>query len=147
MARIKITAYVTPDVADTLKRVAAMEDRSFSDIIEDSIVQRLADVGRDAEQAALMVRLGQIVDRLDGVERGQQTHFELTAQTSRFLLSVAPEIAEADRSALAARGVDRLRNILSLVISRLAAGDGALQEIVSSASSPAMRTGHREAAE
>ncbi len=145
MARIKITAYVTPDIADTLKRVAAMEDRSFSDIIEDSIVQRLANAGRDAEHAALMVRLNQIVHRLDIVEKGQQTHFELFAQTSRFLLSVAPEINESDRPALTARGADRFRNILSLVASRLGSGASALQEAMASAP-PASRS-CREAAE
>ena len=130
MARIKITAYVTPDVADTLKRIAAIEDRSISDIMEDALVRRLADAGRDAEHAALMVMLDRIARRLGIIERGQHTHFELSAQTSRFLLSVAPEISAADRPTLNTRGADRFRNVMALVLSKLAAGEGTLQEAI-----------------
>lgn len=146
MARTKITAYVTPEVADTLKRVAAIEDRSFSDIIEDAILRRLADASRDAEHAALMVRLEQIARRLGVVERGQQTHFELSAQTSRFLLSVAPEIAETDRAALTARGADRFRNILRLAVSRLVSGGSTLEDAMN-ASPPGSSPAYQEAAE
>jgi hypothetical protein len=146
MARTKITAYVTPEIADTLKRVAAIEDRSFSDIIEDAIVRRLNATGGDAEHAALMARLDQVQRRLGVIEKGQQTHFELSAQTSRFLLSVAPEIAEADRPALAARGADRFRNIMALAVSRLASG-GALQDALAHIPVPEARPSWREAAE
>lgn len=130
MARIKITAYVTPDVADTLKRIAAIEDRSISDIMEDALVRRLADAGRDAEHAALMVVLDRMAHRLGMIERGQHTHFELSAQASRFLLSVAPEISAADRPTLSTRGADRFRNVMSLVLAKLATGEGTLQEAI-----------------
>ncbi len=149
MARIKITAYVTPDIADTLKRVAAIEDRSISDIIEGAIVRRLTDTGHEAEHAALMARLDQIIRRLGVVEKGQHTHFEFATQTSRFLLSIAPEIAESDRPALSARGADRLRNILQLVVSRSSSDGGALQDALAGApaasAQPAVRATQREA--
>ncbi len=128
MARTKITAYVTPDVADTVKRLAAIEDRSMSDIIEDAILHRLSGAGREAEHAALMARLDQHGRALRRIELGQDTHFELTAQASRFALSVAPEIPEADLPTLEARGSDRLRNILSIVIARLAADRSVCRE-------------------
>lgn len=134
MARTKLSVYVTPDIAETLKRVAAIEDRSISDIIEDAVVRRLADSGREAEHAALIVKLDRIARRLGVIEKGQETHFELSAQTSRFLLSVAPEISAADRPTLNTRGADRFRNILQLAISRLAAGEGTLQEAIADAS-------------
>jgi hypothetical protein len=121
MARTKITAYVTPDIADAIKRLAAIDDRSMSDVIEDAILRRLSHAGRDAEHAALMARLDQFGRALRRIELGQETHFELSAQTSRFALSVAPDIPEADLPTLEARGSDRLRNILSIVIARLAA--------------------------
>lgn len=120
MARTKITAYVTPDIAETIKRLAAIDDRSMSDIIEDSILRRLSSAGREAEHAALMARLDQFGRALRRIELGQDTHFELDAQVSRFLLSGAPEIPEADLPALESRGNERLRNILSIVIARLA---------------------------
>ncbi len=128
MARTKITVYVTPDIAETLKRVAAIDDRSMSDIIEDAIMRRLGNAGRDVEHAALMARMDQFGRQLRQISQVQDTHFELTAQAARFSLSVAPEIPEADLPRLEARGSDRLRNILSIVIARLAAGRSVCRE-------------------
>ncbi len=128
MARTKITVYVTPDIADTLKRLAAIDDRSLSDIIEDAIVRRLSNAGHEAEHAALMALLGQMTRQLNRIEYAQETHVELSAQIARFGLSVAPEIPEADLPTLEARGSDRLRNILSIVIARLAAGRSVSRE-------------------
>jgi hypothetical protein len=128
MARTKITAYVTPDIAETIRRLAAIDDRSMSDIIEDAILRRLSNSGREAEHAALMARLDQFGRALRRIELGQETHVELTAQAARFALSVAPEIPEADLPTLEARGSDRLRNILSIVIARLAADRSVCRE-------------------
>jgi len=128
MARTKITAYVTPDIAETLRRLAAIDDRSMSDIVEDAILRRLGNAGREAEHAALMARLDQVGRALRRIELGQEMHAELTAQASRFALSIAPEIPEADLPTLEARGSDRLRNILSIVIARLAADRSVCRE-------------------
>lgn len=128
MARAKITAYVTPDIAETLKRVAAIDDRSMSDIIEDAIIHHLSAKDRGAAQAALMQSLGQISRRLTSVERNLETHFELSAQAARFLLSVTPDIPEADRVRWSARGRERIANMLSLVIAKVTAGRTTLQD-------------------
>ncbi len=130
MARTKITAYVTPDIAETIKRLATIEDRSMSDIIEDSIIRRLSNAGREAEHAALMARLDQFGRTLRKIELGQDTHFELTAHVSRFLLSATPEFPDVDRPTLEARGNDRLRSILSLVIARLAVDRSVFREML-----------------
>jgi hypothetical protein len=122
MARTKITAYVTPDVADTLKRLAAIDDRSLSDIVEDAIVRRLAGTSRDAEHAAMMARLDQVSRLLRRIEINQETDFEMAAQVARYTLSVAPEIPEADLPSREARGSERLRNILAIIVARLGAG-------------------------
>jgi len=131
MARTKITAYVTPDIAETIKRLAAVDDRSMSDIIEDAIVRRLSDSGRAAEHAALMARLDHFGRALRRIEHAQDIHFELSAQSARFSFSVAPEIPEVDLPTLEARGSDRLRNILSIVIARLAADRSVCRETLS----------------
>lgn len=135
-AHTKITAYVTPDIAETLKRLAAIDDRSMSDIIEGAILRQLSSTGREVEHAALMARMDQFGRELRRIEHGQDTHFELTAQTSRFVLSVAPEIPEADRPTLEARGNDRLRNILSIVIARLAAGRSVCRDTLTEIAAP-----------
>lgn len=128
MARCKITAYVTPDIAETLKRVAAIDDRSMSDIVEDAIVRRLMATDRGAEHAAIVASLSQVSRRLTAVERNLETHFELSAQAARFMFSIAPDIPEADRPSWSARGRDRLNNMLSVVIARLAGRRSTLQE-------------------
>ena len=127
MARCKITAYVTPDIAETLKRVATIDDRSVSDVIEDAIIRRLMDTGRDAEQAAIIASLNQVSRRLASIERNLETQFELSAQSARFMLSIAPEIPEADRASWSARGRSRLEKMISAVIARLASGRSTLQ--------------------
>jgi hypothetical protein len=93
-----------------------------------------------------MARLDHVLRRLGVIEKGQQTHFEFSTQTSRFLLSIAPEIAEADRPALTARGADRFRNIMALAVSRLASG-GALRDALANGPTPDTRPSYREAAE
>ena len=148
MARTKITVYVTPDIAETLKRVAAIDDRSMSDIIEDAIMRRLGNTGRDVEHAALMARMDQFGRQLRQISQVQDTHFELTAQAARFSLSVAPEIPEADLPRLEARGSDRLRNILSIVIARLSAGRSVCRETLGQLMAPGVESRPvREAAE
>lgn len=136
MARNKITVYVTPDVADALKRVAAAEDRSMSDIIEDAVTRRLADIGRDVEHAAVMAKFEQIVRRLGVIEKGVESHFELTAHATRFAMSMAPEIPEAQLTSINARGAERFRNILSAITSRLAAGRSFWRETLAGPSQP-----------
>jgi hypothetical protein len=45
-------------------------------------------------------------------------------------MSVAPDIPEAERAILNARGSDRLRNILSIVVARLSAGQTAARDVL-----------------
>ena len=73
-----------PRLADTLKRVAAIDDRSVSDVVEDAIIRRFGDAGREAEHAALIARLDQFARRLASIEQAQERQFELTAHATRF---------------------------------------------------------------
>lgn len=143
MARAKITAYVTPDIAETLKRVAAVDNRSVSDIIEDALAQRFAGCGHDAEHAAVMAKLDNVARRLGVLEKGQETHFELSAQAARFAMSVAPETPEADRGSLNARGADRFRNVLAAVVARLASGRTTWREALSAAQQSSQQSTHQ----
>lgn len=128
MSRAKITAYITPDLADALKRVAAIKDRSVSDIIEDAIASSFSQAGRDAEHAALMARLEGITRRLGVIEKGQETHFELSAHAARFAMSMAPDIPDADKATLNARGAERFRNVIGAIVSRLSSGRSVWRE-------------------
>jgi predicted transcriptional regulator len=135
MVRTKITARIPPDLADSLRRIAALKDRSVSDIVEDAIIRAFTDRG-DAEHAALMVKLDGISRRLGAIEKGQETHFELSAHTARFTMSVAPEIPDADKPALNARGSARFQNVLASVVTRLAGGKSIWREHFAEPASP-----------
>jgi hypothetical protein len=139
-ARAKITAYVTPKLADALQRLAAIEDRSVSDVVEDAIARRFNQPLHEVEHAALMARLEQIMRRLGVIEKAQETHFELSAHAARFSFSIAPDIPEPDRQALNARGSERLRNLLAAIIARLASGRSTIREMQAEAqpASPAV---------
>jgi predicted transcriptional regulator len=127
MVRTKITARIPPDLADSLRRIAALKDRSVSDIVEDAILKAFTDRG-DAEHAALVVKLDGISKRLSAIERGQETHFELSAHAARFAMSVASEIPEADKPTLNARGSARFQNVLASIAARLAGGKSIWRE-------------------
>jgi predicted transcriptional regulator len=121
MVRTKITARIPPDLADSLRRIAALKDRSVSDVVEDAIIRAFADRS-EAEHAALTVKLDSIVRRLGVIEKSQETLFELSAHTARFAMSVAPDIPDMDRAALNARGSARFQNVISAIVARLAGG-------------------------
>ena len=120
--REKITTYIPIDMAKTLKSVAAVKGRSVSDIVEDAIAKSFSNVDREAEHAALMVKLGDIHRAIGVLERGQETHFELTAHTSRFTMSVTSELSDNEKAVFNARGAERFRTVIDAIISRMSRG-------------------------
>ena len=127
MVRTKITARIPPDLADSLRRIAALKDRSVSDVVEDAIIRAFADRS-EAEHAALTVKLDSITRRLGVIEKSQETLFELSAHTARFAMSVAPDIPDMDRAALNARGSARFQNVIAAIAARLSSGKSVWKE-------------------
>lgn len=121
MVRTKITARIPPDLADSLRRIAVLKDRSISDVVEEAIIRTFADRS-EAEHAALVVKLDSIIRRLGVIEKSQESLFELSAHAARFAMSVAPEIPDADRAMLNARGSSRFQNVIAAIVARLAGG-------------------------
>ena len=127
MVRTKITARIPPDLADSLRRIAALKDRSVSDVIEDAIIRAFSDRS-EAEHAALTVKLDSIVRRLGSIEKSQETLVERAAHTARFAMSVAPDIPDMDRAALNARGSARFQNVIAAIAARLSSGKSVWKE-------------------
>ncbi len=136
MARDKVTAYLTVELSDAIRRLAAVRDRSVSDIIEDLIARSLANTGREAEHAAIMARLETVSRRLGVIEKAVETHFELSSHAARFAMSLAPDIPEQDRPTLNARGAERFRNMINAIIARLSAGKSVLRDTATGAAGP-----------
>lgn len=64
-------------------------------------------------------------------------------------MSIAPDIAEADRANVNARGAERFRGLLNAIVSRLGAGKSVLRETFpvareSNVAGAAHRNGHDE---
>ena len=121
MVRTKITARIPPALADAVRRFSAMKDRSVSDVVEEAIIRSFAERSQ-TEHAALVVMLDQLSRRLGVIEKSQESLFELTAHATRFAMSVAPEIADADRAMLNARGSSRFQNVVAAIVARLSSG-------------------------
>ena len=96
MARTKITVYVTPDIAETLKRVAAIDDRSF-------VGRKLGALGVDDG-----VEVGQAVAGGGDAVVGQSQHVGRVAAAVRFL-RVREQDADVGQAGGAEQGVgDRM---------------------------------------
>lgn len=127
MVRTKITARIPPELADAVRRFSAMKDRSVSDVVEEAIIRSFAERSQ-TEHAALVVMLDQLSRRLGVIEKSQESLFELTAHATRFAMSVAPEIADADRAMLNARGSSRFQNVMAAIVARLSGGKSVWKE-------------------
>ena len=137
MVRTKITARIPPELADAVRRFSAMKDRSVSDVVEEAIIRSFAERSQ-TEHAALVVMLDQLSRRLGVIEKSQESLFELAAHATRFTMSVAPEIADADRAMLNARGSSRFQNVMAAIAIRLSGGKSVWKEhFVEAASGPA----------
>ena len=69
-----------------------------------------------------MAKLDVIHRAIGVVEKGQETHFELSAHAARFAMSVSPEIAENERAVFNARGAERFRSVIEAITTRLGKG-------------------------
>ena len=128
MTRVKITARIHRDLHETLTRLAAVKDKSLSDVVEDAIIKAFSSAGRDAEHAVLVAKLDSVTRRLGVLQHGQETLFELTAHAARFSMSIAPDIPEGDRVSVNARGSERFRNVIEAIVKRLSGGRSVWRE-------------------
>lgn len=128
MSRAKITAYINHDLVDAMRRLAVQQDRSASDVLEDAVHRFFDRARQEGEHHALMARLDRVMSRLGVLEHGQETLFELTAHTARFVMSVAPDVPELDKAAINTRGSERFQNVIAAMIAKLRAGRSVLRD-------------------
>lgn len=128
MARTRLNVYVTPPLAEALRRVAALQNRSTSDIIQDVISRYFTTAHSEAEHHAVMAQFERTMERLGAIEKSQEIHFELTCHSTRFLMSFAPDIPDPDKSAFNARGRLRFRTVIGVIVKRLQTGRSAWKD-------------------
>lgn len=128
MSRAKITAYINPDLVAAMRDLAIRQGRSASDVMEDAVHRFFDATRREAEHHALMGRLDRILARLSLLEHGQETLFELSAHTARFVMSVSPDIPEIDKAGVNARGSERFGNVVGAMVAKLRTGRSILRD-------------------
>ena len=128
MSRAKITAYINQDLVAATRRLAAHQGRSASDVLEDAVHRFFDATRQEGEHHALMARLDRMMARLALLEHGQETLFELTAHTTRFVMSVSPDIPEMDKADINARGSERFRNVIAAMLAKLRTGHSILRD-------------------
>ena len=133
MSRVRIASSITPALNVAIRRVAVIENRTLSDLVEDALARYFDSAHRDAEHHAIIAKLQRLSQRLAALEKGLETLFELNCHATRFSMSVAPDIPERDRAALNARGSERFRNVIAAVVARLGSGRSALRDSFASA--------------
>lgn len=136
MSRAKITAYLNHDLVNAMRRLAVQQDRSTSDVLEDAVHRFFDHTHREGEHHALMARLDRMMARLAVLEHGQETLFELTAHTARFVMSVSPDIPEIDKVDVNTRGSERFRNVIAAIVAKLRTGRSVLRDHFDPASPP-----------
>lgn len=138
MSRAKITAYINQDLVAAMRRLAVQQDRSTSDVLEDAVHRFFDSTRREGEHQALMARLDRLMARLALLEHGQETLFELTAHTTRFVMSVSPDIPEMDKADVNARGSERFRNVIAAMVAKLRTGRSILRDQFGPTGAPTM---------
>lgn len=128
MARTKITARLNANLADALLRVSQIDDRSVSDVVEDAVARYFERARNEGEHHALMSKLDKLASRLGSIERNQETLFELTAHSTRFAMSVAPDVPDRDKTTVNARGSERFRNVIAAIVNRVSSGKSVWRE-------------------
>lgn len=137
MARAKIIAYLPDDLADAIRKAAARQNKSISDIAEDALSRGLLGESSGVEHAVLIAKLDSIARRLASIERSQETHFELSAHAARFSMSMVPDIAESERPIINARGAERFSNMIAAITRRLGRGKSVWKDNFPAASNTA----------
>jgi hypothetical protein len=142
-----VTVYVTPPLLEALKRVAAVQDRSVSDLIQDATARYFETARSEVEHHALMAKLERIIERVGAVEKSQETLFELCCHSTRFAMSLAPDIPDPDKAAFSARGRLRFRNVIGAIVKRLQTGRSAWKDHFAGSTQSLEKTSEGEAGE
>jgi hypothetical protein len=125
----RLSAYLDPDVMNTLADYAARRDVSLSLIAEAAIASFLSPDAEDRKQAVIARRLDQLDRRVQRVERDVGIAIETLALFVRFWLSSTPALPESAQAEARAKGLQRYDRFVDALGRRLSKGPKLRQEI------------------
>lgn len=127
--KVRLSAYLNPEIMEALAAYADRREQSRSLIAEAAIASFLSPDADEAREAVLSKRFDQLDRRMNRLERDAGISVEMIALFVRFWLSSAPPPPESERAILRKQGGDRYDAFMAALGRRLAKGPLARQEI------------------
>jgi predicted transcriptional regulator len=127
--KIKISAYLDPDVMAMLADYAARRNQPQSMIAEAAIASFLSPDAAERREAAIGKRLDQIDRRMTRIERDLGIAVETLAVFVRFWLTTTPALPEPAAQAARAKASERYEAFITALGRRLVKGPKLRQEI------------------
>jgi predicted transcriptional regulator len=127
--KIKISAYLDPDVMTMLADYAARRNQPQSMIAEAAIASFLSPDAAERREAAIGKRLDQLDRRMTRLERDLGIAVETLAVFVRFWLTTTPALPEPAAQAARAKASERYEAFITALGRRLVKGPKLLQEI------------------
>ena len=127
--KTRLSAYLDPELMESLAAYADRRGRSRSLIAEAAIASFLSPDADEAREAAITTRLDQLDRRMNRIERDTDITVEMIAMFVRFWLANAPPPPESERALLSKQGGDRYDAFMASLGRRLAKGPTVRQEI------------------
>ncbi|MEO5322876.1 CopG family transcriptional regulator [Mesorhizobium sp. CC13] len=127
--KIKISAYLDPDVMTMLAKYAAHRNQPQSMIAEAAIASFLSPDAAERREAAIGKRLDQLDRRMTRLERDLGIAVETLAVFVRFWLTTTPALPEPAAQAARAKASERYEAFITALGRRLVKGPKLRQEI------------------
>lgn len=127
--KIKISAYLDPDVMTMLANYAARRNQPQSTIAEAAIASFLSPDAAERREAAISKRLDQLDRRMMRLERDMGISVETLAVFVRFWLTTTPALPEPAAQAARAKASERYEAFITALGRRLVKGPKLRQEI------------------
>jgi predicted transcriptional regulator len=127
--KIKISAYLDPDVMTMLADYAARRNQPQSMIAEAAIASFLSPDAAERREAAFGKRLDQLDRRMMRLERDMGISVETLAVFVRFWLTTTPALPEPAAQAARAKASERYEAFITALGRRLVKGPKLRQEI------------------
>ncbi|WP_442580289.1 CopG family transcriptional regulator [Mesorhizobium sp. ASY16-5R] len=127
--KIKISAYLDPDVMTMLTDYAARRNQPQSMIAEAAIASFLSPDAAERREAAIGKRLDQVDRRMMRLERDLGIAVETLAVFVRFWLTTTPALPEPAAQAARAKASERYEAFITALGRRLVKGPKLRQEI------------------
>ena len=127
--KIKITVYVSRQIADQLSLACKDRTKNKSKLTETALTQLLPPKGNEQQEATVQRRLDKLSREVSLINRHQQIVIESLGIFIRHYLTLSPQIPQADIQAAQAYGHQRFQRFIEQLGKRLAGTQSLVADI------------------